>query len=116
MVHLFVVHGCQGAEEDAGQLRLTDKLLQAVLAEAQVVCIGQLMLVAGNLNADLVVILCLAVVFCWSVRRPGSGVFSGAGLAPDATCRFSRMKAQVHVRILRRLSQCAGCFRCLLCY
>ena len=36
MVHLFVVYGYQGAEEDAEKLRLTDRLLQAVLAEAQV--------------------------------------------------------------------------------
>ena len=41
MVHLFVVYGCQGAEEDAEKLRLTDSLLQAVLAEAQIVCICQ---------------------------------------------------------------------------
>ena len=41
MVHLFVVYGYQGAEEDAEKLRLTDRLLQAVLAEAQVVCVGQ---------------------------------------------------------------------------
>ena len=34
VVHLFVVYGYQGAEEDADKLRLTDKLLQAVLAEA----------------------------------------------------------------------------------
>ena len=38
MVHLFVVYGCQEAQEDAEPLLLTDKLLQAVLAEAQVVC------------------------------------------------------------------------------
>ena len=37
MVHLFAVYGYQGAEEDAEKLRLTDRLLQAVLAEAQVV-------------------------------------------------------------------------------
>ena len=43
-VHLFVVYGYQGAEEDADQLQLTDKLLQAVLAEAHVVCTGQPML------------------------------------------------------------------------
>ena len=36
VVHLFVVCGCQGAEEDADQLQLTDKLLETVLAEAQV--------------------------------------------------------------------------------
>ena len=34
VVRLFVVHGYQGTEEDADQLQLTDKLLQAVLAEA----------------------------------------------------------------------------------
>ena len=60
VVHLFVVYGYQGAEEDADKLRLTDKLLQAVLAEAQVVCIGQPMLIAGDLNADPAVIPCLA--------------------------------------------------------
>ena len=44
VVHLFVVYGYQGAEEDAEKLRLTDRLLQAVLAEAQIVCVGQPML------------------------------------------------------------------------
>ena len=60
VVHLFVVYGFQGAEEDPDQLKHTDKLLQAVLAEAQVVCIGQPMLIAGDLNADPAVIPCLA--------------------------------------------------------
>ena len=46
VVHLFVVYGYQGAEEDAEQLFLTDKLLQAVLVEAQVVCIRQPLLIA----------------------------------------------------------------------
>ena len=44
VVHLYVVYGYQGAEEDAEKIRLTDRLLQAVLAEAQMVCIGQPML------------------------------------------------------------------------
>ena len=60
VVHLFVVYGYQGAEEDADKLQLTDRLLQAVLAEAQVVCTGQPMLIAGDLNADPAVIPCLA--------------------------------------------------------
>ena len=60
VVHLFVVYGYQGAEEDADQFLLTDKLLQAVLAEAQVVCVGQPMLIVGDLNADPAVIPCLA--------------------------------------------------------
>ena len=50
----------RGAEEDADQLQLTDKLLQAVLAEAQVVCVGRPTLIAGDLNADPAVIPCLA--------------------------------------------------------
>ena len=60
VVHLCVVYGYQGAEEDAGHLKLTEKLLQAVLAEAQVVCTGQPLLIAGDLNADPAVIPCLA--------------------------------------------------------
>ena len=59
-VHLFAVYGHQGAEEDAEKLRLTDRVLQAVLVEAQVVCIGQPLLIAGDLNADPAVIPCLA--------------------------------------------------------
>ena len=38
-VHLFVVYGYQGSEEDREKLSLTDKLLHAVLAEAQVCCV-----------------------------------------------------------------------------
>ena len=90
VVHLFVVTGYQGAEEDADQLLLTDKLLQAVLAEAQAVCFGQPMFIADDLNADLAVIPCLA-------KGISSGRYVdlalahslGAGLRPDATCRFS---------------------------
>ena len=63
VVHLFVVYGYQGAEEDADQLQLTDKLLQAVLAEAQVVCVGQPMLIAGDFNADPAVIPVFLRVF-----------------------------------------------------
>ena len=59
VVHLFVVLEYQGAEEDAEKLQLTDKLLQAVLAEARVVCAGQPVLIAGVLNADPAVIPCL---------------------------------------------------------
>ena len=73
VVHLFVVYGYQGAEEDADQLQLTDKLLQAVLAEAQVVCVGQPMLIAGDLNAGY---------FFWSVCRSGFGVISGCWSCP----------------------------------
>ena len=91
VVHLLVVYGYQGAEDDAEKLQLTDRLLQAVLAEAQVVCVGQPMLIAGDLNADPAVIPGLS-------KGISSGRFVDlalaysrvAGLAPDVTCRFSR--------------------------
>ena len=91
MVHLFVVCGFQGAEEDAEKLQLTDRLLQAVLAEAQVVCVGQPMQIAGGLNADPAVIPCLAKGISAGRYVDLALAYSlGAGLTPDVTCRFSR--------------------------
>ena len=81
--------GIRGAEEDADQLILTDELLQAVLAEAWVVCTGQPVLIAGDLNADPAVIPCLA-------KAISEGRFVDLALAyslgerkrPAATCKF----------------------------
>ena len=82
--------GYQGAEEDADQLLLTDELLQAVLAQAQVVCIGHPMLIAGDSNADPAVIPCLAEGISAGRFVDLALAYSrGAGLAPDVTCRFS---------------------------
>ena len=91
MVHLFVVYGYHGAEEDADKLQLTDRLLQTVLAEAQEVCIGQPMLIGGDLNADPAVIPCLAKGISAGRYVDLALAYSqGAGLSPDVTCRFSR--------------------------
>ena len=91
VVHLFVVYGYQGAEEDADKLQLTDRLLQAVLAEAQVVCIGQPMLIAGDLSADPAVIPCLAKgISAGRYVDLALAHSQGAGLAPDVTCKFTR--------------------------
>ena len=91
VVHLFVVYVYQGAEEDADQLQLTDRILQAVLAEAHVVCIGQPMLIAGDLNADPAVIPCLAKGISAGRYVDLALAYSlGVGLTPDAICRFSR--------------------------
>ena len=38
VVHLFVVYGYQGSEEDSEKLSLTDQLIRAVLAETQFEC------------------------------------------------------------------------------
>ena len=70
VVHLSVVYGYQGVEEDSEKLRLTDKLLSAVLAEAQVVvcvCVRP-MLSVRDLDADPGIIPCFGERnFCWSV-------------------------------------------------
>ena len=118
VVHLFVVYGYQGAEEDAHKLQLTDKLLQAVLAEAQVVCIGQPMLIAGDPNADPAVIPCLAKGISAGRYVDLALAYSlGAGLSPDATCRFSRENGTGSRRdFFCGLSRCSCCFSGLLCY
>ena len=91
VVHLFFVHGYQGEEEDADQLLLTDKLLQSVLAEAQVVCIGQPLFIAGDLNADPAVIPCLAKGISAGRFVDLALAYSrGVGVEPDATCKFNR--------------------------
>ena len=81
--------GTRGAEEDSEGLLLTDKLLQAVLAEAQVVCVGQPLLIAGDLNADPGVIPCLAKGISAGKFVDLALAYSlGAGRKPDATCKF----------------------------
>ena len=72
VVHLFVVYGYQ-------------------VAEAQVVCVGQPMLIAGDLNADPAVIPCLAKgISAGRFVDLGLAYSFGAGVAPDVTCRFNR--------------------------
>ena len=91
VVHLFVVYGYQGVEEDADQLQLSEKPLQAVLAEALEVCVGQPLLNAGDLNADPAVIPCLAKGISAGRYVDLALAYSlGAGLTPDVTFRFRR--------------------------
>ena len=73
----------------AEKLHLTDKLLQAVLAEARVVCTGQPVLIAGDLNADLSVIPCLAKVISEGRFVDLALAYSlGEEMRPAATCKF----------------------------
>ena len=93
--------GIRGAEEDAVKLQLTDKLLQAVLAEARVVCTGQLVLIAGDLDADPAVIPCLAkaisagrfvdLALAYSLREGIGPAILGCSNAPAAStaCRVT---------------------------
>ena len=54
-------------------------------------CIGQPMLIAGDLNADAAVIPCLAKGISAGRNVDLALAYSlGAGVAPDVTCRFNR--------------------------
>ena len=63
----------------------------AILAQTQVVCIGQPMLIACDLNADPAVIPSLSKGISAGRFVDLALAYSlGSGSAPDATCRFSR--------------------------
>ena len=90
MVHLFVIYGYQGAEEDAEKLHLTDKLPQAVLAEAGV---GVYLVSLCSLLGILMLILLLFLA--WPSLFPAGWCFDlalayslGDGKRPAATCKF----------------------------
>ena len=59
VVHLVVVYGFQGASTDPEKLRLTEKILDAVLCELAVVASGQPCLIVGDLNVEPNRIPCL---------------------------------------------------------
>ena len=86
----FICHPwVQGAEEDAEKLQLTDKLLQAVLAEAGVVYTGQPVLIAGDFNADPAVIPCLVKAISGGRFVDLALAYSlGEGKRPAATWKF----------------------------
>ena len=52
VVHLFVIYGYQGAENDPEKLQLSEHFFAAVLAEARMCCSGQPVILAGDFNAD----------------------------------------------------------------
>ena len=89
VVHLFVVHGYQGAECDPEKLKLTDHLIAAVLAEARMCCCGQPVILAGDLNADPINI----PPFVKGISDGGwidlERAFAlGRGVPPSSTCQF----------------------------
>ena len=59
-MHLFVLHGYQGAGSDAEQLALTDQLFDAALSELCVVARGQPCMIVGDFNVEPTKIPCLA--------------------------------------------------------
>ena len=89
VVHLFVIYGYQGAENDPEKLQLTDHLFAAVLAEARMCCCGQPVILAGDFNADPIVIPSLAKGISDGQWIDLERAFAfGRGIPPSSTCQF----------------------------
>ena len=89
VVHLYVIYGHQGAENDPEKLQLTDLLFAAVLAEARMCCCGQPVILAGDFNADPIVIPSLAKGISDGHWVDLERAFAqGRGVPPSSTCQF----------------------------
>ena len=89
VVHLFVVYGYQGADNDPEKLQLTEHLFAAVLAEARLCCAGQPVVLAGDFNVDPIVIPSLAKGISDGHWVDLEYAFSfGRGVLPSSTCQF----------------------------
>ena len=87
VVHLVVVYGFQGASTVPEKLRLTEKLLDAVLCELAVVASGQPCLIVGDLNIQPERIPCLLkglMAGHWFDLQ--SSWAAASGVAPLPTC------------------------------
>ena len=83
----WVLYGCQGADDDAKQLALTEQLFDAALGELGVVAGGQFCLIVGDFNVEPTKIPCLAKGISaglW-VDLESAWAFA-SGVPPAATC------------------------------
>ena len=79
----------KGAESDPEKLQLSEHLFAAVLAEARVCCAGQLVILAGDFNADPIVIPSLAKGISDGQWLDLERAFAfGRGVPPSSTCQF----------------------------
>ena len=97
VAHLFVVSGYQGAEDDPDKLALSDQQLTAVLCAAHVCCARPPVIVAGDLNADPLIIPPWPRVLGWVDLDSACAL--GRCEAPHPTC-------VVHGLIRTTLSTC----------
>ena len=87
VVHLVVIYGFQGASTDPEELRLTEKLLDAVLCELAVVASGQPCLLAEDLSVKPSRVPSLQkgmMAGHWFNLQASSA--AAAGLDPDPNC------------------------------
>ena len=89
VVHLFVVYGYQGSDNDPEKLQLTEHLFAAVLAEARLCCAGQPVVLAGDFNVEPFVNPSLAKGISDGHWVDLEYAFSfGRGVPPSSTCQF----------------------------
>ena len=93
VMHLVVVYGYQGADNDAEKLSLTNQLFEAALCELAVVARGQPCVFAGDFNVEPTKIPCLLkgmVAGLWfdlqSAWAKASGVDPGVTCKKDLAC------------------------------
>ena len=100
VVHLFVVYGYQGADNDPEKLQLTEHLFAAVLAEARLCYAGQPVVLAGDFNVEPFVIPSLAKGISDGHWVDLEYAFSfGRGVPPSSTCQFQLDEDKVLVKI-----------------
>ena len=88
VMHLVVVYGYQGADEDAEKLGLTNQLFEAVLCELAVVGRGQPCILAGDFNVELTKIPCLLKGIMSGLWFDLQGAWSTAsGVEAGITCK-----------------------------
>ena len=83
------LYSYQGAENDSEKLQLTEHLFAAVWAEARMCCACQPVILAGDFNADPIVISSLAKGISDGQWIDFERVFAfGRGVPPSSTCQF----------------------------
>ena len=98
-LHLFVLHGYQGADTYAEQLALTEQLFDAALGELQMVASGQPCLLVGDFNVEPTKIHCLEKGISAGLWVDfGEAWALVAGLNPAPTCKRSWTAAGGHRR------------------
>ena len=89
IAHFFVVYGYQGSSDDSHNLSLNNKLLEAVIGEAQACGTGQPVMITADFNAGPSVIPVTAKALQYGDLGDLENVFSnGRGEASSPTCRF----------------------------
>ena len=88
LLHLVVVHGFQGATDDAEKLCLTEGLFDAVMSELSVVGRGQPCVIAGDFNVEPTKIPCRLKGISAGLWVDLQGAWAkAAGVDPSVTCK-----------------------------